>query len=272
MHSSAASLSDWLPWLVLVALLIAYPVLVVWQERRGHSWSRWRTTFWITGVLLLLLATWPPLARWGHHDLRGHMVQHLLIGMLAPLGLVLAAPLTLLWRTLSAPTSRRITRWLNAPGMRLLGHPVTAGVLNIGGMYVLYLTPLYAYMHTHPAVHHLVHLHFLAAGCLFTWSIAGPDPAPHRPRFALRLAVLFASVATHGYLSKFMYAHRWPRGTHHTLEEIQAAAQWMYYGGDLAEVLLAVALFAGWYQTRRRRYGPAGLAASTTNVSIFHNR
>ncbi|MGB3852135.1 MAG: cytochrome c oxidase assembly protein, partial [Tunicatimonas sp.] len=104
-------------------------------------------------------------------------------------------------------------------------------------------------------LHHLVHLHFLAAGCLFTWAIAGPDPAPHRSSFALRLGVLFVNVATHGYLSKLMYAYRWPRGTHHALAEIQDAAQWMYYGGDVAEALLAVALFSGWYQTRARRHG-----------------
>jgi putative membrane protein len=110
----------------------------------------------------------------------------------------------------------------------------------------------------------LVHLHFLAAGCLFTWATAGPDPAPHRPGFALRLGVLFASVATHGHLSKLMYAHRWPRGTHHSLTEIQDAARWMYSGGDLAEALLAVTLFAGWYRTRRRRYGPVRAVANVT--------
>ena len=255
--------TDWLPWGLLIGLLSVYLGLVVRESRRGRPWNPVRTTFWIVGISLLLLATWPPLARWAHHSLRGHMVQHLLIGMLAPLGLVLAAPLTLLWRNLPAPTSRRINRGLNSPGLRTLSHPITAGLLNIGGMYVLYLTPLFAYMHSHAAVHHLVHWHFLAAGCLFTWSIAGPDPAPHRPRFALRLGVLFASVATHGYLSKLMYAHRWPRGTHHSLAEIQEAAQWMYYGGDLAEALLAVALFAGWYQTRRRRYSSARAAVNT---------
>lgn len=257
MHATSPSaLLDWLPWGLLIGLLAAYLGLVVRQQRRGIFWSWKRTTYWIVGIALLLLATWPPLAQWGHHRLGGHMVQHLLIGMLAPLGLVLAAPLTLLWRTLPAPVGRRLTSGLNSPVVRAISHPITAGLLNIGGMYVLYLTPLFALMHHYPAIHHLIHFHFLAAGCLFTWSIAGPDPAPHRPGFLMRLGVLFASIATHGYLSKLMYAHRWPRGTHHSLIEIQDAAQWMYYGGDLAEALLAVALFSGWYQTRRRRYQP----------------
>lgn len=262
MRTLSFSLADWLIWCLLIALLATYLGLVFRQRRSRRPWRGWRTAFWIVGIALLLLATWPPLAQWGHHSLRGHMVQHLLIGMLAPLGLVLAAPLTLLWRTLPAPVGRRVTGLLHSPVMRVLSHPIPAGVLNIGGMYVLYLTPLYASMH-HPVIHHLVHLHFLAAGCLFTWSIAGPDPAPHRPGFLMRLGVLFASVATHGYLSKLMYAHRWPRGTHHSLEEIQDAAQWMYYGGDLAEALLSVALFAGWYQKRQRRHQPPRVVFDT---------
>ena len=153
MHSvTGSSLTDWLPWCLLIGLLALYLGMVVRQRRRGHIWIRMRTAFWGMGILLLLLAT---------------------------------------------------------------------------------------------------------------WSIAGPDPAPHRSRFALRLGVLFASVATHGYLSKLMYAHRWPRGTHHALADIQEAARWMYYGGDLAEVLLAVALFAGWHHARRWR---SGLARAVVKV------
>jgi putative membrane protein len=34
---------------------------------------------------------------------------------------------------------------------------------------------------------------------------------------------------------------------------MEQAAQWMYYGGDIAEILLATALFASWYQQRGRR-------------------
>ncbi|HYH11166.1 MAG TPA: cytochrome c oxidase assembly protein, partial [Thermomicrobiales bacterium] len=89
-------------------------------------------------------------------------------------------------------------------------------------------------------------------GYLFAWSIAGPDPAPGRPGLTTRLAVLVTSIAAHAYLGKTMYAHLFPRGTHYSADEIEAAAELMYYGGDLAELLLAAALFATWYQQRRR--------------------
>jgi hypothetical protein len=77
-------------------------------------------------------------------DLRGHMAQHLLIGMFAPLGLVLAAPVTLALRTLPVKAARRLATLLRSRPARWVGHPVTALALNSGGMFLLYLTPLYA--------------------------------------------------------------------------------------------------------------------------------
>jgi putative membrane protein len=54
-----------------------------------------------------------------------------------------------------------------------------------------------------------------------------------------------------------MYAYGYPRGKPHDHGEIQAAAQLMYYGGDLAELLLSVAFFAAWFRiANRRRSGP----------------
>ncbi|HSP58867.1 MAG TPA: hypothetical protein VLO12_11255, partial [Halomonas sp.] len=50
---------------------------------------------------------------------------------------------------------------------------------------------------------------------------------------------------------KLMYGYAWPRNTHHGIEEIQAAAQVMYYGGDAAEALLALAFFILWYRSQR---------------------
>lgn len=237
--------------LFIAGLLGAYLSAAYVQRRAGHRWSRWRSAAFVAGAGLLSAAVSPPLAGFAHYDLRGHMAQHLLIGMLAPLGLVLGAPMTLALRTLSAPAARRVTHVLRSRPVRVLAHPATALVLNVGGMYVLYLTPLYAATLASPLLHHLIHAHFLAAGYLFTWAVlAGPDRAPHPPGMWVRLGVLFVSIAAHATLGKLMYGFLWPQGTPHGTDEIHAAAQLMYYGGNLAEVLLVVALFAMWYRAR----------------------
>lgn len=252
-HLFFSSPSFWIPFLMLTAVLFLYLYAVVRQYKSGKSWSGWRIAGFCSGIALLAVALWPPLMHYAHQNLQGHMIQHLLIGMLAPLGLVLSAPLTLLLRTLSPLWGRKLTAVLGSSPFHYLSHPVTALLLNIGGMFLLYLTPLYGMMQHHPFLHWVLHLHFLFAGYLFVWAIAGPDPAPRRPGLRVRFMVLFLSAALHAYLSKAMYAYHFPRNTHHSLGDIEAAAKLMYYGGDIAELLLAVAFFSLWYQLKGRR-------------------
>lgn len=242
------------PFLFIAVLAVAYLLGVARQRTAANGWSRWRTSSFLAGLGLIALAMAPYLVQFAHKDIRGHMVQHLLIGMLAPLALVLGAPVTLALRSLPAKASHILAAVLGSRAFHLLSHPITALLLNIGGMYVLYLTPLYNATLTNPFLHHFVHIHFLAAGYLFSWSIAGPDPAPGRPVLKLRVLVLFLSIASHAYLSKIMYARLYPHNSPHSYEQIRAAAKLMYYGGDFAELLLTIALFALWYQKRGRPY------------------
>ncbi|NUP62603.1 MAG: cytochrome c oxidase assembly protein, partial [Nonomuraea sp.] len=79
---------------VLVAVL-TYAVLA-----SRETWSRWRTASFVTGGALVTVALTDPVATLATTDFRGHMLQHLLLGMLAPLALVLGAPVTLLLRAL----------------------------------------------------------------------------------------------------------------------------------------------------------------------------
>lgn len=202
--------------------------------------------------LLVAAVLLPPVSHWAHHDLRGHMLQHLVLGMFAPILIVMAAPGRMLLRWLSVPAARRVTRVLRSRGVAFMTHPATALTLDAGALWLLMLTPLFAAMHSSPLLGGLLLFHFLAAGTLFTWSIIGRDPTPHRASFRVRLGALFVAIAAHGTLAKLMYAGGWPRGTHHTLEEIRAAAELMYWGGSVAELLVAIALFAGWYGAASR--------------------
>src|SRR5690625_5795279 len=99
--------------------------------------------FWV-GIGMLLVAVRPTTMEYAHLDFCGHMLQHLLIGMLAPLGLVLARPISLLLRSVPKTTGRSISRFLHSTPLQLRSSPWVATVLNVGAMCVLYLTPLYA--------------------------------------------------------------------------------------------------------------------------------
>jgi putative membrane protein len=200
------------------------------------------------------------------------MARHLLLGMFAPLGIVFGAPVTLLLRNLPPAAGRRLVGWLGHPLPRTISHPVGAAVLDIGGLYLLYLTPLLAATAAYPLINGLVHWHFFAAGCLFTWAIAGPDPAPHRPGMATRLVVLVVAAGLHATLAKLIYAHGLAVGPGVGIGQIREAALWMYYGGDLAELALLVALFAGWWRRGRSGRGQRQTAGHKKSPRAFGPR
>jgi putative membrane protein len=233
-----------LMWLVyappLVIAALGYLGAVRLIHRRGDRWPVRRTMSWCAGLSAVATA----LTGTGHGDFAAHMTDHLLLGMAAPLLLVLAAPVTLALRALPVPRARRLARFLKVRPLRILTHPVTAAVLNAGGLWVLYTTGVYPRMGEHAWLHGLVSAHTLAAGYLFTAAVIGVDPAPHRPGPRARALVLVAFLATHDILAKHLYAHP-PAGV--AAPQAQAGAQLMYYGGDLLDVLLITIFCWQWY-------------------------
>ncbi|MET9296063.1 cytochrome c oxidase assembly protein [Streptomyces sp. NPDC003077] len=234
-------------------LIVGYLCFVSRARRRNPArpWRARRTVAFLVGAGLLAVALLPPLASFAHRDFRGHMLQHLLIGMYAPLALVLGAPVTLLLRGLPTGAARRLSRLVHSGPVRVLARPVVALALSVGSLGALYFTPLYDATAGRPVAHGLLHLNFLLSGCLFAWVIAGLDPAPNRPSVPVRLVVLGVAVAAHATLSQLLYAGVGV-GVHAPGGQVRGGAEIMYYGGDIAELLLAGALIATWRPDRRR--------------------
>ena len=254
-HPVAATPQDafsWFVWLLLLVVGVGYGVMVGRQLGKGRIWLWPRTCSFTLGLALLAGAFSPALNNLAHADVRAHMLQHLVSGMFAPLLLALGWPLTLLLRNLPVLMARRLIRWLHAPPFSLIALPVSALLLNVGGLYLLYLTQLYRLTLEHPAIHALVAFHVAAAGLLYTVVLSGIEPVATRAVFRTRVVVLLLGTAGHATLAKMLYAGHGAPGTADTVPQLQSAAQLMYYGGDLAELLLFVVVFQGWVQRREQ--------------------
>lgn len=239
-------------FLVLPFLLVLffYLLAVIVSNRRHKKWPLFRTLFWIAGVLLAVCSVAGPIAVRAHIDFTAHMTGHLFLGMAAPLFLVLAAPMTLLLRTLPVHLARRLARLLKSWPVRLLSDPVTASLLNVGGLWILYTTDLYTAMHQSILLHLFVHIHVFLAGYLFTAAMIYIDPMPHRKSFLYRAVVLIIALAGHGILSKYIYAHP-PAGV--SEGQAKAGGILMYYGGDAIDLILIFILCLQWYKSARPR-------------------
>ncbi|WP_063831311.1 cytochrome c oxidase assembly protein [Streptomyces sp. NRRL F-2664] len=224
-------------------------------RRRGDRWPRWRDGSFSLGGAGVASAANLPLPGGPY---TAHMVQHLVLGMAAPLLLVLARPLTLALRTAGPGRPRRgLVALSRSRPVHWLVFPPLAALLDIGGLWLLYRTRLFAATQDTPWVHALVHAHVLAAGLLFSFAVCRLDPVRRRWGVAVRGGSLLAAGAAHAVLAKTLYAQP-PPGTAFAAADLQMGAQVMYYGGDLVEAALAAVVAASWYRARHR---PARYAA-----------
>jgi putative membrane protein len=232
-----------LPFLLLLAMY----VIAVSKQNKG--WPLHRTFLFLCGVLCVCLSVSGAVAILSHIDFRVHMFSHLLLGMVAPLCIVIAAPMTLFLRTLPVSGARCLSAILKSSPSRFLTNPFVAAFLNIGGLWLLYTSSLYDHMHKFAWIHFLVHFHLFMAGYLFTFSIIPNDPTPHRVSFRSRAIVLVLALAGHGILAKYLYVHP-PPGV--SISQGQTGGKMMYYGGDVIEVVIIYLLCQRWLRPSRR--------------------
>jgi putative membrane protein len=233
-----------------VAAVAVYATAVARLRRRGDRWPPCRVACLLAGSACAAAAVLPPVA--SHDDVFGvHVMQHLLLGMASPALLALSAPITLALRTLPRAPRRLLLRMLHSAPAAVVSVPAAALVLDIGGLYALYLTGLYRAAEQHSLVHGAVHLHMFLAGCLLSWALIGIDPVRGRPGTGGRLAVLVAAAASHDTLAKLMYAWDLPVGAGPVAAR-HLGAELMYYGGTVIDVALAAIVMAQWYAATGR--------------------
>ena len=236
--------------LPFILLLVLYMTAIVKTNQTHKPWPIHRTVFMCIGTTLAVISVAGPLAERALMDFRAHMAAHLFLGMLAPLLIALAAPMTLMLRTLDISKARRITKLLKSRPIGWITNPVTAAILNIGGLWLLYTTSLYSLMHEFMWLHVLMHAHIFLAGYLFTVSLIYIDPTHHRISYFNRAIVLILSLAWHSILAKYLYAH--PPNSVPT-DEAQTGAMLMYYGGDLVDAAIIFILCWQWYKATKPR-------------------
>jgi len=258
--------------LVLAVLYIAGVVVL---HRRGDRWPIGRTIWWMLGVATLELMTVTALDGYGMDFFSVHMFQHMVMGMLTPILLMLGAPITLLLRSLPATGGKRSPRrllllFLHSRFAAVVANPVVTVLLFLFSLYALYFTPLFDWLMSTWWGHNLMLLHFLAIGCLYFWGILGVDPSPRRggglmgtfSRPVVRIAELSATVPFHAFFGiVFMmattvivkyYSTTLPWASSTPLSDQQTAGGIAWGFTELPTLLLLGVLFLQWQRSDAR--------------------
>jgi putative membrane protein len=194
---------DWsLDPLFVVTVLVGalYVTGVRRLAQRGRRWPARRSICFGIGLFIVVFVTESGLAAYDRVLFSLHVVQHLAIGMVAPIFLVLGAPLTLALQASRRPAQERWLRTLRSRPVAVVTHPLTVWVLFGGTLVVLYFTGLYELSLRNPWVHVLVHAHFLVVGCLFMAYVVGVDPMPRSLGYGARLLFVAVVLPFHAFL------------------------------------------------------------------------
>ncbi|MDP9392210.1 MAG: cytochrome c oxidase assembly protein, partial [Actinomycetota bacterium] len=190
-----------LPVLLVLAAASFYLYGVHRLSARGDRWPLGRTLSFVLGGLgTVSLATLSGLAAYDDSLFAVHMVQHMLLSMVATVFLALGAPITLALRTLPSRHRRRVLAVLHSRVARVLSSPLVPWVLFVASPFALYFTGWYEATLDDRVLHELLHLHFLVVGSLFFWPLLGVDPVPGRSGHPFRMLLVAATLPFHAFL------------------------------------------------------------------------
>jgi putative membrane protein len=154
----------------LAAIAFLYARRVRTLDRRGMPPPRWRIWSFGAGLGLIFIALVSPIDAFGEEQfLSFHMVQHVLLGDLAPLAMVAG---------LNGPILRPVLsfHWVNR--LRVLAHPFITLPLWAVDLYVWHLPVLYQGALHHDTIHAVQHLCFLTFGALMWAPVIEVLPGP----------------------------------------------------------------------------------------------
>jgi putative membrane protein len=240
-----------------------------WAVRRVNTLHpanrvpRRRSVAFCAGIVALAFALLSGIARYDTALFSVHMVQHVLLMLVAAPLLALAAPITLVLRVSSHETRRRwLLPVLHSRVMRFMAFPVTAWVMFAAMMWGVHFSPLFNASLEDPVVHDFEHALFLTGALLFWWPAVALDPAPWRMGHPARIVYLLTQMTQNTFLAvvlinatAVLYPHYatlvLPWGLP-PLEDQQLAAGIMWLLGDAVFLTAILGVVAGWMRAEAR--------------------
>jgi putative copper resistance protein D len=248
---------------LLAGGLGAYLAGVRRLRRAGRTWPVARTGAMVAATATLAAALLSGLAHYEDTLFSAHAAQHLMVGMIAPLLVVLAAPLTLAMHAAPPGHRRHLHRLTHHPGIRTLAHPVAGLALFAATLVALYFTPLYELSLRNDAVHVWLHLHLFVAGALLVWPLVGAEPMPVRTSHLARLLAVMVAVPFHAFVAVALmtakrplaiewYQDRTGRAPSEILADQRLGAGLLWAAGELLSVVVIGIVVMRWVEREQR--------------------
>lgn len=271
------------------AVLYLWGVIRVARRHPARPWPAWRTAMFLAGLATIVFATQGGVGRYDDVLYWDHMVQHVLLVMVAPPLLIFGRPATLLLHASRNPLHAGVKKVLRSRAAWFLTWPVFTALAYFGAVAIAHLTTLANVFQNNPAAHNAEHVLFLVTGYLFFLPVLGQEPIRWRLSYPLRLVVLFLIMPVDTFTGLILGYGRigtpglpagprpaWAGGA---VADLHAGGAVMWVAGDGVMFVLMMIVFAmwasdprisasdrGWIQAVRRNEVAAGVPAGVPDI------
>lgn len=271
MHPALTFLANWTFAPIPGVLLIATAALYVAGVRRlqlsqpAVPWSAWCTASFLTGLALIWLVVLGPIGSYDDIFFWSHMVQHIVLMMLAGPLLLLGNPVLLLLRV----SSRQVRHSAIVPVLRsravlAVTHPVVGWLIFAGVLVGTHFSPFFNYSLNHPLVHDYVeHPLYLGAALVYYYPLLGRNSSLRRVKPSMRVVSLFLMMIPESMTGFFIYGSNYllyPFYGHVSrpfgfspLKDQQFAGALMWGGAMLIDTVWVSLAVLEWLRSEERR-------------------
>ena len=225
------------------------------ESRTSRVAPPWRRRAFLGGLAVAAVALLSPVATYAHDLLAAHMVQHLLLTLVAAPLLVAGRPVMVTAAALGADRRRRLLRVGRLPALAAFGHPVVAWLVFAAVGWVVHFSPLFDLALANPAAHAVEHALFLGSALLFWRPVLG-TAVHRRMSHPLRLLYLALAMPQNTFLALAIYSSSHPLYDHYVelarswgpspLADQRQAGGIMWVGGDLTLLVAVLAVAGAW--------------------------
>jgi putative copper resistance protein D len=268
----------------LALLALGWLVMVDRIDRR-HPENRVpivRTGAFLGGLFAIAVALMSGIERYDTTLFSVHMVQHLVLMLVAAPLIALSAPIT---QVLRAASPRVRQRWilpvLESAPVAVLSHPAVTWLAFTAVLWFSHFSALFDTALGDPFIHDLEHGLFLGAALLFWWPVVGLDPSPHRLGYPARIGYLLLQLPFSSFLAMVVLFAGAPLYRHYAtlggpygisaLSDQQLAAGIMWFVGDTVVIGAILVLVGLWMGDEERRTPAADRRADAQRARLRAN-
>jgi cytochrome c oxidase assembly factor CtaG len=248
-------------FVVVAAGLYLWGALRVRRRHPARPWPAWRTGLFLAGLAVVVIATQSGIGRYDTVLFYDHMVQHLLLLMVAPPLLVVGQPATLLLHASRNPLHTWSKKVLRSRLLAAITWPVFGVVLYVGVIVGTHLTGFMNLVETNGAVHDSEHALYLISGYLYFLPLIGREPIRWKVSYPSRIFMLFIAMPVDAFTGLALgseggnpfpgLADNRPAWAPPPLTDVHIGGAVMWVGGAGIMFVLVMAVFFAWSRDKQ---------------------